>query len=154
MSSLFIVAIFVGLIILSIVLSNRAFKRGAKAKKVVVAQILSFLFTVTVCSVGAIAINASADTNKSANVPVETTASETTSQASNDKGMGYIAMAISMGLGCLGAGFAVASAAPAAIGATSEDPKAFGKSLVFVALAEGVTVFGLLISIFIYGSLT
>ena len=48
-----------------------------------------------------------------------------------------------------GSGIAVAAAAPAAIGATSEDPKAFGKAIVFVGLAEGVSIFGLLIAIFI-----
>ena len=42
-----------------------------------------------------------------------------------------------------------AAAAPAAIGATSEDPKAFGKALIFVALGEGIAIYGLLISILI-----
>ena len=49
---------------------------------------------------------------------------------------------------------AISAAAPAAIGAVSEDKKSFGTSLVFVALAEGVTVFGLLIAIFIQNSLS
>ena len=49
----------------------------------------------------------------------------------------------------IGGGIAVAAAAPAAIGATSEDPKAFGKSLIFVALGEGIALYGLLISILI-----
>ena len=40
-------------------------------------------------------------------------------------------------------------AAPAAIGATSEDPKVFGKALIFVALGEGVALYGLLVSILI-----
>ena len=53
----------------------------------------------------------------------------------------------------LGAGIAVAAAAPAAIGAFSEDPKAFGKSLIFVALGEGVAIYGLLISILILNNL-
>ena len=44
---------------------------------------------------------------------------------------------------------AVAAAAPAAIGATSEDPKVFGKALIFVALGEGIALYGLLISILI-----
>ena len=44
---------------------------------------------------------------------------------------------------------AVAAAAPAAIGATSEDPKAFGKALIFVALGEGIALYGLLVSILI-----
>ena len=41
------------------------------------------------------------------------------------------------------------AAAPAAIGATSEDPKVFGKALIFVALGEGIALYGLLISILI-----
>ena len=44
---------------------------------------------------------------------------------------------------------AVAAAAPAAIGAFSENEKNFGKSLIFVALGEGVAIYGLLISILI-----
>ena len=46
---------------------------------------------------------------------------------------------------------AEAAAAPAAIGATSEDPKSFGKSIIFVALGEGIALYGLLISILILG---
>ena len=46
-----------------------------------------------------------------------------------------------------------AAAAPAAIGAFSEDPKAFGKALIFVALGEGVALYGLLISILIINKL-
>ena len=45
------------------------------------------------------------------------------------------------------------AAAPAAIGAFSEDPKAFGKALIFVALGEGVALYGLLISILIINKL-
>lgn len=64
-------------------------------------------------------------------------------------GMGYLAAALVTGLAAIGAGIAVAAAAPAAIGAFSEDPKSFGKSLIFVALGEGVAIYGLLISILI-----
>lgn len=63
--------------------------------------------------------------------------------------LAYIGAALSTGLSALGAGIAVAAAAPAAIGACSEDPKSFGKSLIFVALGEGVALYGLLISILI-----
>ena len=60
----------------------------------------------------------------------------------------YLA-AVATGLSALGAGIAVAAAAPAAIGAFSENEKNFGKSLIFVALGEGVAIYGLLISILI-----
>ena len=68
-------------------------------------------------------------------------------------GMAYLAAALVTGLSAIGAGIAVASAAPAAIGAFSEDPKAFGKALIFVALGEGVALYGLLISILIINKL-
>ena len=68
-------------------------------------------------------------------------------------GIGLIAAALVTGLSGIGGGIAVASAAPAAIAATSEDPKAFGKSLIFVALGEGIALYGLLVSIMIFNQL-
>ena len=65
------------------------------------------------------------------------------------QGLGFIAAALATGLSALGAGIAVAAAAPAAIGAFSENEKNFGKSMIFVALGEGVAIYGLLISILI-----
>ncbi len=65
------------------------------------------------------------------------------------QGLGFIAAALATGLSALGAGIAVAAAAPAAIGAFSENDKNFGKSLIFVALGEGVAIYGLIISILI-----
>ena len=75
-------------------------------------------------------------------------AAETAASASS-AGLGYIAAALVTGMSAIGAGIAVAAAAPAAIGAFSEDAKNFGKSLIFVALGEGVALYGLLISILI-----
>lgn len=64
-------------------------------------------------------------------------------------GLKYIAAALSTGAATIGTGIAVGTAASAAIGATSEDEKNFTKSLIFVALGEGVAIYGLLISILI-----
>ena len=71
--------------------------------------------------------------------------------ASNATGFGYLAAALSTGLS--GGGIAVASAASAALGAISEDSSALGKSLIFVGLAEGVCLYGLIISFMILGKL-
>jgi V/A-type H+-transporting ATPase subunit K len=68
-------------------------------------------------------------------------------------GMGYIAAALSTGCSCIGGGIAVASAASAALGAISEDQSILGKSLIFVGLAEGVALYGLIISFMILGKL-
>ncbi len=69
------------------------------------------------------------------------------------QGLGFIAAALATSASALGAGFAVASAAPAAIGAISENSDNFGKAMIFVALAEGVAIYGLLISILIINKL-
>lgn len=66
-------------------------------------------------------------------------------------GWRYMAAALSTGLSCIGAGVAVASSASAAIGALSEDSTIMGKALIFVALAESIALYGLLISFSILG---
>ena len=68
-------------------------------------------------------------------------------------GMGYIAAALSTGLSGIGGGIAVSAAASAALGAISEDSTLFGKSLIFAGLAEGVCLYGLIISFMILGKL-
>jgi V/A-type H+/Na+-transporting ATPase subunit K len=57
-----------------------------------------------------------------------------------------LAAAISTGLACIGAGIGVSGTGAAAIGAIAEKPEAFGRSLIFVGLAEGVAIYGLIIS--------
>ena len=68
-------------------------------------------------------------------------------------GMGYIPAALSTGLSGIGGGNAVSAAASAALGAISEDSTIFGKSLIFAGLAEGVCLYGLIISFMILGKL-
>ncbi len=69
--------------------------------------------------------------------------------AASADGMKFLGAALSTGLACIGAGIAVASSASAALGAISEDPQIMGKSLIFVALAEGIALYGLIISLLI-----
>ena len=73
----------------------------------------------------------------------------TTSTSTSAQGLGFIAAALAVGCSSLGAGIAVAKATPAALGAVSENPDNFGRALIFVALGEGIAIYGLLISILI-----
>ena len=63
----------------------------------------------------------------------------------------FIAAGLVTGLCSIGTGIAVSSAASAAIGAISENENNFGKSMIFVAMAEGIAIYGLLISFMILG---
>ena len=135
-------------IILSSWLAVKAVKRGTSKKKAVVLQMVSVAAVMLCCLImpakAAEASNESSSTSTSSSAKAEDSAAK-----ANAYGVALIAAALVTGLSGIGGGIAVASAAPAAIAATSEDPKAFGKALIFVALGEGIALYGLLISILI-----
>ena len=68
-------------------------------------------------------------------------------------GWGLIAAALATGLSSLGAGIAVAKVGTAAVAALAEKPELFGRLLIFVGLAEGIAIYGLIISILILNRL-
>ncbi len=59
----------------------------------------------------------------------------------------FIGAALATGLSSLGAGFAVAKVGVAAVGALAEKPELFGRLLIFIGLAEGIAIYGLIVSI-------
>lgn len=64
-------------------------------------------------------------------------------------GMAFLGAALSVGLGSIGTGIATGQAASSALGAMSENEGIMGKALLFVALAEGIAIYGLLIAFMI-----
>ncbi len=66
---------------------------------------------------------------------------------------GFIAAAIAVGLGSLGAGFAVSTVGSAAMGAMAERPEMAARALIFVGLAEGIAIYGLIVAIMILGKI-
>ncbi|HVN46818.1 MAG TPA: ATP synthase subunit C [Steroidobacteraceae bacterium] len=68
-------------------------------------------------------------------------------------GWALLAAALSTALATLGAGYAVARVGSAAIGAIAEKPELFGRALVLVGLAEGIAIYGLIVSILILNRL-
>jgi V/A-type H+-transporting ATPase subunit K len=61
----------------------------------------------------------------------------------------FLAAALSTGLSSLGAGYAVANVGSAAIGALAEKPELLGRVLIVIGLAEGIAIYGLIVSILI-----
>lgn len=74
---------------------------------------------------------------------------ENAKEENKSNGVGMIAAAIATGLGCIGAGIAVAVVASSAVGAISENPSLLGKTIIFAGLAEGIAIYGLIIAIMI-----
>ena len=147
-----------GVLIATVTYAVKLVKSGVSAKRAFVRQLSMFIAAGAVLCIGAVALPSAAAEDASAVETAETV--ETEAEAETEEtaavsdggfaaGMAYIAAAIVTGLSGIGGGIAVAAGAPAAIGATSEDPKAFGKALIFVALGEGIALYGLLVSILI-----
>lgn len=66
---------------------------------------------------------------------------------------GLLSAALATGLSALGAAIAVAKVGSAAVGALAEKPELFGRLLILVGLAEGIAIYGLIISILILNRL-
>ena len=62
----------------------------------------------------------------------------------------YYAIAASIGIGCLSAGYAVGKIGAAVMGAAAEKPEIMGKAIAFVGLGEGIALFGFLVALFLY----
>ncbi len=123
-------------LVLSVVLVSGAVKKGKSPKRSVLTQLASFGAVLAICTIFPIVANA-ADGAAAADLsPIA-------------EGLKYLGAGLATGISCIGGGIAVGKGAPAAIGAAAEDPKNFGKAIIFVALGEGIALYGMLISILI-----
>ena len=119
-------------------LGEKSAKRGKRALSV---NLISFVAVAALCSV--FIFNGEAH------------AAETSASGFSDTAIAaaFIGAGLVTGLCCVGTGIAVGQAAMAAIGAISENEKIMGKALIFVAMAEGIAIYGLLISFMILGNI-
>lgn len=145
MSTFTLIVLAVALV-LSILLPMAYYFKGEHSRKryknTVAANAVLFFGTLVVASILMLAGSTSVQA-----------AEEAASNGTLATGMGYIAAAVVTGMSGIGSGIAVASSASAALGAISEDGSVFGKSMIFVAMAEGIALYGLIISFMILGKL-
>jgi len=66
-------------------------------------------------------------------------------------GQALIGAAIAVAGSSIGAAIAVAYTGSAALAAISERPEMFGRAMVFVGLAEGIAIYGLVVAIILIG---
>ncbi|MDD6528301.1 MAG: ATP synthase subunit C [Oscillospiraceae bacterium] len=138
-------------LMLSAFFTFRSRFNGKSAKKSMRINLVTFLVLILMVSILAFGVSATSEAPNTDAAPVQTTeqTTEETVSATQANGLGLLAAGLVTGLAGIGGGIAVAAGAPAAIAATSEDPKSFGKSLIFVALGESIALYGVVISILI-----
>ncbi len=142
MTTLNIIVILAGLIVLSTVAAGvYLIYKGTGANQKKLKKVLKFNLTGFIPSMAA------------ALVMFAPTAVQAADAGSSAAGLGYLGAALATGLACIGAGYGVGVVGAASLGAISENEKMFGRTLIYVGLAEGLAIYGLIISIMILGNL-
>ena len=144
--SMLVKVTLVAALLLSIVVPVGAYFLGEKSRKRYKASLACncFFFFSTLCLASILAYGGNVHAADAA---------EAAANGGLATGLGYLAAAMATGISAIGSGIAVASSASAALGAISEDQSVFGKSMIFVAMAEGIALYGLIISFMILGKL-
>ncbi len=76
-----------------------------------------------------------------------------TGAESTASGLGFLGASLAPGPACLGAGIAVAVVGAAALGVVGEKPELLGTTLIYLGLAEGIAIYGVIVSLLILGKL-
>jgi len=86
------------------------------------------------------------------NLKLNQTESDVNQSVGTEWGKAMIALGagLAVGLGCLGAGIAIAASGSAAISAATEKPETFFRSFLVVALAEALGIYGLIVGILLW----
>lgn len=68
-------------------------------------------------------------------------------------GLALIGIGIPTGLAAIGAGIAVGPVGAASLAIIAEKPEMFGRTLIYLGLAEGIAIYGLVVTILLLGKI-
>ncbi len=68
-------------------------------------------------------------------------------------GLALLGCGLPTAMATIGAGIAIGPVGAAALAVIAEKPEAFGRSLIFLGLAEGVAIYGLVVTILLLGKI-
>lgn len=124
---------------------------ATKSLKLRIAQSLIMLFTVMVIVLTFSTSNAFSSSGDELTADKALINHELEKSKIEEMKFALIAAAAAFGLGAIGAGIAISHVGAAAMGAVAEKPQLAGQALIFVALAEGIVVFGFITALMIIG---
>lgn len=134
----------VGIIGTGLYLEFNPLQRGANAARWLKGTVGANLLTFAVAQVGLLAFGIQ-------EVMAQAPAVAGAKEVSVGLGLALIGIGIPTGLSSVGAALAVGPVGAAALAAISEKPETFGRSLVYLGLAEGIAIYGLVLSILMLG---
>lgn len=120
-------------------------RRGRPALRVVLAA----NGVLMLAALALLAMALTAEPSSAATVPHA--AATVAAAANTTNGSALIGAAIAVAGSSIGAAIAVAYTGSAALAAISERPELFGRAMVIVGLAEGIAIYGLIVSVILIG---
>ncbi|MBI5782334.1 MAG: ATPase [Gammaproteobacteria bacterium] len=76
-----------------------------------------------------------------------------TVDVSTGLGLALIGIGVPTGLAAIGAGIAVGPVGAASLAIIAEKPEMFGRTLIYLGLAEGIAIYGLVVTILLLGKI-
>ena len=86
-------------------------------------------------------------------VMAATDVAEGAKEISTGLGLALLGIGLPTGLATIGAGIAVSSVGAASLAVITEKPEMFGRTLIYLGLAEGIAIYGLVMSILLLGKI-
>ena len=74
-------------------------------------------------------------------------------EVSTGLGLALLGIGLPTGLAAIGAGIAVSSVGSASLAVIVEKPELFGRTLIYLGLAEGIAIYGLVVTILLLGKI-
>lgn len=152
-ATVFSVVLPLAVLAVSVLIAITTMKSTGNAKRALRKHFAVLVAGIVLCAAFTLTAAAAGASDAAESETAQTEQTEQTEAAGSGAGLatglGFIGAALSIGLAGIGGGLALSAGAPAAIGAVAENPKSFGKSMIFVALGEAVAIYGLIIAFLI-----
>ncbi len=133
-----------GMIVAGIYLEIRPLSPGANATQWLKGGVGLNLVTFIAAQVGLVVLGIQ-------DVMAAPAAAEAAKEVSIGLGLAIIGIGIPTGLAAVGAGVAVGPVGAASLAVITEKPEMLGRSLVYLGLAEGIAIYGLVVTILLLG---
>ena len=136
----------VGIIAMGIYFDARPLRKHAKVRRWLKGAVGANLLIFVIAQVGLVLLAIQ-------DVMAQPAAVEAGKEISVGLGLALIGIGIPTALATIGAGIAVGPVGAASLAVIAEKPEIFGRTLVYLGLAEGIAIYGLVVTILLLGQI-
>jgi V/A-type H+-transporting ATPase subunit K len=136
----------VGIIAMGIYFDARPLRKDAKVRRWLKGAVGANLLIFVIAQVGLVLLAIQ-------DVMAQPAAAEAGKEISVGLGLALIGIGMPTAVATIGAGIAVGPVGAASLAVIAEKPETFGRTLVYLGLAEGIAIYGLVVTILLLGQI-